>query len=271
MFLAHKKSVAGNTFSVLPQYNKFILANHNKLELVSNVCPHQKSIISTVSGSENRVCPYHNWTFTLDGQPVTSGRTDHYCKNQTALQTEPVYVWNSLVFSQPVDFKIPVDFSNLELVETRVDLVKSNHINIMDLFLDVDHIPTVHQGVYDQIGITDFSDIKWEYYTNGSTQFVYDKQELAAAWIAVYPYTMIEWQRGSLFVTVIEKQNTDQSNVHVFKYTNGSEQWNLNNTVWETAWKQDREQAELINEVNFKNLEIQKLHYRNYLKINGTT
>jgi hypothetical protein len=82
---------------------------------------------------------------------------------------------------------------------------------------------------------------------------------------------MIEWQRGSLFVTVIEKQNTDQSNVHVFKYTNGSEQWNLNNTVWETAWKQDREQAELINEVNFENLEIQKLHYRNYLKINGTT
>jgi len=74
-----------------------------------------------------------------------------------------------------------------------------------------------------------------------------------------------------LFVTVIEKQNTDQSNVHVFKYTNGSEQWNLNNTVWETAWKQDREQAELINEVNFENLEIQKLHYRNYLKINGTT
>ena len=119
----------------------------------------------------------------------------------------------------------------------------------MDLFLDVDHIPTVHQGVYDQIGITDFSDIKWEYYTNGSTQFVYDKQGLAAAWIAVYPYTMIEWQRGSLFVTVIEKQNTDQSNVHVFKYTDDSDQWDLNNTVWETAWKQDREQAELINEV----------------------
>jgi hypothetical protein len=82
---------------------------------------------------------------------------------------------------------------------------------------------------------------------------------------------MIEWQRGSLFVTVIEKQNTDQSNVHVFKYTDDSDQWDLNNTVWETAWKQDREQAELINEVNFENLEIQKLHYRNYLKINGTT
>ena len=68
-----------------------------------------------------------------------------------------------------------------------------------------------------------------------------------------------------------EKQNTDQSNVHVFKYTDDSDQWDLNNTVWETAWKQDREQAELINEVNFENLEIQKLHYRNYLKINGTT
>jgi hypothetical protein len=182
-----------------------------------------------------------------------------------------VHIWNSLVFSQPVDFKIPIDFSNLELVECRVDLVKSNYINIMDLFLDVDHIPTVHQGVYDQIGITDFSNIKWEFYTNGSTQFVYDEHGLAAAWIAVYPYTMIEWQRGSLFVTVAENQNTDQSNVHVFKYTDNSEHWPLNNTVWETAWKQDRDQAELISEINFENLEYQKRHYRNYLKENGIT
>jgi len=232
MFLAHTKSVAGNTFSVLPQYNKFVLANHSKLELVSNVCPHQKSIISIGSGSGNRVCPYHNWTFTLDGQPVTSGRTEHYCKNQTALQTQPVHIWNSLVFSQPVDFKIPIDFSNLELVECRVDLVKSNYINIM---------------------------------------VVYDEHGLAAAWIAVYPYTMIEWQRGSLFVTVAENQNTDQSNVHVFKYTDNSEHWPLNNTVWETAWKQDRDQAELISEINFENLEYQKRHYRNYLKENGIT
>jgi hypothetical protein len=178
----------------------------------------------------------------------------------------PAYVWNSLVFSHPVDFEVPVDFSNLTLMEKRIDVVKSSNINIMDLFLDVDHIPTLHAGVYDKIGITDFSDIKWKYYNNGSTQLVYDKNGLSAAWIAVYPYTMIEWQRGSLFVTVaIENQNKEHSNVHVFKYTSGNENWSLNNSVWETAWFQDRTQAELINKVNFENLEIQKLHYRNYL------
>lgn len=270
MFLVHKNSLADNTFEVLSQYNnKYIITKDEKFKLISNVCPHQKSLISSKSGSGNRVCPYHNWSFTLSGQPLTSGRTDYYCKNQNPLQTLPAYLWNSLVFSNPVDFEVPIDFSNLTLVEKRIDIVNSSSINIMDLFLDVDHIPTVHSGVYDQIGITDFSDIKWEYYKNGSTQFVYDEDGLAAAWIAVYPYTMIEWQRGSLFITVAI-ENNDQSNVHVFKYTDGSEQWLLNSSVWETAWRQDREQAELISEINFENLEIQKLHYRNYLKINGT-
>jgi len=267
MFLTHKNSLTDNEFEVLSQYNnEYILLNGSQWELISNICPHQRSLISVKSGSGNRVCPYHNWSFTASGLPLTSGRTEHYCKNQNPLQTLPAYVWNSLVFSHPVDFEVPVDFSNLTLMEKRIDVVKSSNINIMDLFLDVDHIPTLHAGVYDKIGITDFSDIKWKYYNNGSTQLVYDKNGLSAAWIAVYPYTMIEWQRGSLFVTVaIENQNKEHSNVHVFKYTSGNENWSLNNSVWETAWFQDRTQAELINKVNFENLEIQKLHYRNYL------
>jgi hypothetical protein len=150
------------------------------------------------------------------------------------------------------------------LVESRIDKVKANYKNIMDLFLDVDHIQTVHQGVYDLIGITN-TDVQWKYYDNGSVQTVAQ----GASWIAVYPYTMIEWQAGSLFITVAVPDG-ENSNVNVFKYRdiNNTDNWKLNEYVWEKAWAQDKQQAELITEFAQSNLEPQKIHFREFL--NGT-
>jgi phenylpropionate dioxygenase-like ring-hydroxylating dioxygenase large terminal subunit len=235
------------------------------MQLVSNICPHQKSIISTSNGSGNRVCPYHNWTFDINGEPITSGRTVHYCKNETPLHTEPVFEWNSLLFSIPVNFNIVEKFDTMVLMESRVDKVKASYKNIMDLFLDVDHIQSVHRGVYDLIGITD-TNVQWSYHDNGSIQTV--KQ--GAFWIAVYPYTMIEWQKGALFITVANP-NDNNSDVCVFKYAdaNNINDWKTNEYVWEKAWAQDKQQAELITEFSQSNLEPQKIHFRNFLKTNG--
>jgi hypothetical protein len=135
----------------------------------------------------------------------------------------------------------------------------------MDLFLDVDHIQSIHAGVYDLVDITN-TDVKWKYYSNGSIQAV----DQGAFWIAVYPYTMIEWQKGSMFITVA-KPHGDTSKVSVFKYTDNlnSTNWKLNEYVWETAWGQDKHQAELITKFADKNLEPQKLHFRDFLTSNG--
>jgi hypothetical protein len=136
----------------------------------------------------------------------------------------------------------------------------------MDLFLDVDHIQSIHAGVYDLIGITN-TQVTWDYYTNGSVQRV----DQGALWIAVYPYTMIEWQRGSLFITVATPKG-NISKVSVFKYIDKdyNTQWKLNEQVWETAWAQDKAQAEIITRFADENLEPQKQHFREFLKINGT-
>ena len=79
---------------------------------------------------------------------------------------------------------------------------------------------------------------------------------------------MIEWQKGSLFITVT-KPNGSKSDVFVFKYLDNrySKDWKLN--VWETAWSQDKAQAELIQDFPIHNLEPQKTHFRNYLNSNG--
>ena len=267
MFLSHKASISPKSYQVLDQFNKEkVLINSDDVCLVSNICPHQQSLISTKNGVGNRVCPYHNWSFTLEGYPITSGRTEQYCKNLQPLATDRVYEWNSLLFTTHVDFDITHKFDNMVLMESRIDVVKANYKNVVDLFLDVDHIQTVHSGVYDMIGITD-TDVEWKYYKNGSTQHV--KQ--GAVWMAVYPYTMIEWQQGSLFITVAVP-NGNNSNVHVFKYMDmdSSAMWELNEDVWETAWAQDKKQAELIKGFALHNLEQSKLHYRDFLKSYGT-
>lgn len=261
MFIAHKNSIPNGTSIPLPQFqNKKVLTHNNGFKLISNVCPHQGSLISTGPVKNNRICPYHGWTFDLNGTPVSSGKTSYYCKNDSSLPVEELYEWNGLLFSSPVNFEVPIDFSKMVLEESRVDVVKSNPENIMDLFLDVDHIPIVHKGVYEKIGIDD-EDVQWTFYQNGSVQKVQDK----AYWIAVYPYTMIEWQDGGLFITVAEKIGERQSNVYVFKYRDDQSsilRWKTNETVWETAWAQDKAQSELLTKFSDKNLEPAKQHYR---------
>jgi len=262
MFLAHKNSIKEGEYIPLEQYNKTkIIANiRGEYKIISNVCPHQKSLISLKKGLGNRVCPYHNWTFDISGNPLTSGRTT--CKNNDPLKVEQVYEWDNMLFSVPFNSVTELKLKDLQLIEQRIDIVNANTVTIMDLFLDVDHIPTVHKGVYEQLGINPTL-VSWNYYDNGSEQTVQ-----GAKWVAIYPNTMIEWQLGSLFITVAEHINECQSKVHVFKYrdVNMHEKvWEMNEYVWETAWAQDKRQAELIIGINYDNLETPKQHYRDWL------
>jgi len=268
MFLAHTTSLKENSYQVLDQYDKKkVLVNRNGYRLVSNICPHQSSLISTSNGHGNRVCPYHNWSFTIDGLPYTSGRTEYYCKNLKPLSVEQTYIWNNLVFDCPVTFNVKENFANMVLMESRVDNVNCDFRNIMDIFLDVDHIQSIHPGVYDQIGITNTT-VNWTYTKNGSLQEV----NQGALWLAVYPNTTIEWQKGSLFITVSIPKDNNSSKVYIFKYMdkNYNDIWNLNEKVWETAWVQDKAQAEIITKFADRNLEPQKKHYREFLMLHGT-
>ena len=272
MFVGHINDVEEGMYVPLDQLdNKYVLIRSNgQYKVISNVCPHQQSIISTKSGIGNRVCPYHNWSFTIDGAPITSGRTSHYCKNETVLRELPIYQWNGFLSTVPIACKELefVDLHSLKLVEQRVDHVSAIPENIMDLFLDVDHIATVHTGVYDQIGLSNISEVDWVYYDNRSLQLVRKHDGYGAAWLAVYPGTMIEWQPGAVFITVAIPDSTNSSRVIVYKYKDLADLKNsyaLNQDVWETAWAQDKEQSQLLTEFAQSNLEESKYHFRSFL------
>ena len=158
-----------------------------------------------------------------------------------------------------------LNFENLRLDEFRVDTVDADPKISMDIFLDVDHIPIVHNGVYDLLGIEGKADVSWKYSDWGSMQTVVDEAgKIIARWIAIYPYTMIEWQAGALFVT---RSFTD-TKMAVWKYrdiTATDENYLTNSLMWENAFSQDKHQAEQMVRFPSTNLEEAKLHYRNWL------
>jgi len=264
MFLSHINDIPRGCTQPLKQFNnqKFLLNDSGEVTFGHNICPHQGSVI--VAGRQSELkCRYHGWTWDFRGNPTSQGYTS-VC-NDTKLKLKPTYDYNGLLFDQPIDIpSIPVDFRGMQLKETRVDTVNASPKNIMNLFLDVDHIPVVHKGVYEQIGI-DNTDIEWEYFNNGSIQKVRNNNKFSAFWIALYPHVMIEWQQGALFVTAMTPIEKNKTDVVVWKYSDDSDLWKLNESVWETAWAQDKEQAErLVGGSTTSNLEPQKIHFLNW-------
>jgi phenylpropionate dioxygenase-like ring-hydroxylating dioxygenase large terminal subunit len=206
------------------------------------------------------------------------GPGSEQCKNTHELAMAPTHEWNGFLFSGQIP--VDVDISGrYYLHEYRKDIVQSSHVNIMDLFLDIDHIPVVHKNVYEPIGIRSFDKIRWQSWNGGSVQMV-DREDgkLGALWLAVYPNTMLEWQPGAVFVMVNEVIDHRTTRSHVFQYRDADSsdsQWQLNSEIWEEAWAQDRAQAELLEPgwriTPEENLDREKRAFRAWLKDNPGT
>jgi len=278
MFFGHVNDIPENSFKVMTQdKNKTCIINkQNNYFLQNNICTHQGSRLLSGEGKlQEIVCPYHGFTWDNNGEPINSGTVGHskgssVCKNTAKLWQNQCYNWNSFLFNKyiPVDIDIA---GNYKLVEYRKDSIESSYISIMDLFLDVDHIPTVHPNVYDKIDIPNVEDIEWKTWIGGSAQLVTGDPG-KAAWIALYPYTMFEWQPGAVFVMVNQPIENAKTVSHVFKYRDynyDQKNWELNELVWETAWEQDRKQAELLEPgwrtAGEMHLDIEKKNFRKWI------
>ena len=268
MFLGLKQDFAINWAAPIAQMDRlWCVANCNDHHyLVSNVCPHQHSKILFAS-STSLICPYHGFEFDIAGQGI-----NNHCK----LERKDCYVVGNFIFDRPVHHAFPIDTGSFELVQYRRDQVNASVPIIMDVFLDIQHIPVAHAGVYDKVGITTIDAIEYKTFEGGSIQFVpcennnhmihADQQwQLGACWMAIYPGTMIEWQPGALFVTVATAFGVDVYKYRDHRYSQDS--WILNNEVWETAWMQDRQLSERIVELGSNNLDTLKLHHREYYAV----
>jgi len=73
-----------------------------ELNALSNVCPHRGTTIADGSGTARALqCPYHNWTFRLDGTLVTAPGMTHardFDVDAICLASFAVEVWEGWVF-----------------------------------------------------------------------------------------------------------------------------------------------------------------------------
>lgn len=268
MFLGLKQDFFPNSATPIPQLNGlWSVINHNqKYYMLSNVCPHQNSRVTQCVTNSLR-CPYHGFTFDLTGSGIN---------NNQVLEPRACYSVGSMLFDQPVHTDFPVPTDCFELVSYRRDIVKASKEVIMDVFVDIDHIPVAHKGVYDRIGIFDPTALTYRVFDGGSIQLVppqatehmieADQQlNLGACWLALYPDTMIEWQPGALFVTVATDQGVDIYQYRDRRYDAAS--WHLNQSVWEIAWSQDKQLSEGLVSMAQQNLDPLKQHHRAFYAV----
>ena len=269
MFLGLAQDYRPNTATPLAQYNQhqLLVNNRGDFKLMTNVCPHQGSRITQCRTSQLK-CPYHGWRFGLDGQG-DNGQLDQH----------QVFVVNDMLLSEAIDLIPDMPLKHMTLMKHRTDRVEASVDAIMDVFLDIDHIPVAHAGVYDPIGITRFDHIRIETFGQGSLQTVPIQKpphmitedhvrDIGAMWLAIYPGTMIEWQPGALFVTVATNQDYRHSSVEVYKYRDTrypQQAWAVNQAVWEKAWAQDRELSRNIVNFCMDPQEPLKRHHRAWI------
>jgi len=272
MFLSLTQDIPSNHAVPLEQYDHHwcLVNNNGKFELVSNICPHQNAKLC-VTATEQFVCGYHGKTFDICGTGVNTA---------LKLPTKTVYSVDALLLDQSLPISIPCNLEYMRLQEYRKDFVRSSPDIIMDVFLDIEHIDHAHAGLYDQKGLDTLEQVEVSVFSNGSAQSVIsdratyaidaDKEiGLAAYWLAIYPYTMIEWQPGALYVTVANKISDASSCVHVFKYYDTRYDTSVvefNNKVWETAWSQDRRLSESVVAMPTQHLSQLKQHYFDWRK-----
>lgn len=271
MFLGLAQDFDNNFATPLECFNneRSLVKVDGKFHLISNICPHQQSKISKCA-TEHLQCPYHGLQFDLTG---------HGVDNSYVLEQSTVYQYGPLLLSTPLNYDFPVDLGSMQLAEHRTDIVNAPVEVVMDVFLDIDHIPHAHAGVYNQIAISSVDHLTYTTFDQGSIQLVpaddtgHMHQDdvnynFGACWIALYPGTMIEWQPGALFVTVAHSLSSSACAVEVYKYKDTKywlEAWSLNEKVWEEAWHQDKELSENIVRLSVENLDSLKQHHRNWI------
>ncbi len=73
------------------------------IRVLSAVCQHRGMVVTEESGTTNRfTCPYHHWTYTLDGRLVGApemDRAEGFQKKDFDLPSLPVELWHGFIFA----------------------------------------------------------------------------------------------------------------------------------------------------------------------------
>ena len=169
-FLCHEEKLSepGSYVSMSIEGQSVVAIRNRDGELSAfyNVCKHRGHELLFGEGKIKRItCPYHAWTYNLDGALVTAPRSEHlenFNQKEICLDTVQVEVFCHLVFVNldPQATSLAAQTGNLasEIMQYAPDLakltfahrltyrIKANWKSVVDNFLECYHCPVAHKG-----------------------------------------------------------------------------------------------------------------------------
>ncbi len=217
---------------------KMLVRNANGVELLSNVCRHRQALMlkgrgSTNGSAQNIVCPFHRWTYDLNGELLGA---PHFPNNPCLhLNKDRLQNWHGLLFAGRRDVLADLsgmatarelDFSGYLYDKTVVTPYQFNWKTFIEVYLEDYHVVPYHPGLGHFV---DCDQLKWEYGDWFSVQTVGVNNHLAkpgtpvyrqwhdevkryregrepehgAIWLTYYPNIMVEWYPHTLVVSHI--------------------------------------------------------------------
>jgi choline monooxygenase len=156
------------------------------LRTLSNVCRHRASMIASGSGNCAVLrCPYHGWTYALDGtllgQPEFEGVRD-WNRSTVALPSYRVEAWSPFVFAS-LDANTPsltevlgdipsrindtgCDLAKLRYYGRRDYVIDCNWKVYVDNYLEGYHVPAAHPGLFRELDYKQYRVDTYPYYSS---------------------------------------------------------------------------------------------------------
>jgi choline monooxygenase len=208
----------------------------SRLGGLSNVCRHRAALIAQGKGSGKLLqCPYHGWTYGLDGRlrraPEMDGVED-FDVEDVCLPEVRVEGWGPLVFANlasagpsfretapPIAEEVegagfPIE--KMRFRERREYLVEANWKVYVDNYLEGYHIPMIHPALYREL---DYEKYRVEAFRRHATQFAplrssggehrsfpkrpKRKEDEQALYYWVFPNLMLNFDPGNLQANVV--------------------------------------------------------------------
>lgn len=215
----------------------------SKLRAFYNVCRHHAMIVMNepCGRAQHLRCPYHGWTYSLEGE--LRGVTDfdgvcHFDRAQNGLVQLRVDTWENFVFvnlasnAAPlrdflgplVGLAQPLGFGKLNFVERRSYTIECNWKVYVDNFLDGGyHVPHMHKGLNSVLDYTNYTIENFERCCVQSSPVSLDSgsDRSAAAtrkgdrafYFWQYPNFMLNWYEGYLDTNLVIPLSVDRCEV----------------------------------------------------------
>jgi choline monooxygenase len=137
----------------------------------ANVCRHRAAAIVSEPGCANVLkCPYHGWTYQLDGKLLGAPEIDgieNWNRSDVRLPEYKVHLWGPFVFVnvdghaapfEEVMGRIPIEtaeigcpIDKLKFSHRREYLIDCNWKVYVDNYLEGYHLPTAHPGLFREL------------------------------------------------------------------------------------------------------------------------